>query len=294
MDVEVVEQEPLKPIDEYASALPDLIPKPFPMQKPAAPKPVATQPKTTPDVSQVKPVYDVINYDEPDLVSGGGEIIVPDSEAARALSKIGRDAPRADIDKLQKKTRSIFSNDPDNYVPFEPKGQITPEQQKMLATLTPEGQAAFAYVDSSLVINKGLRDGDPTVEYGDQVEAIDKAMLVSEYLEPGMTVYRMVKLSRWEKFLAEGLVPGGILIDAAFLSTSHTTAFSNEAREIDKMTGDINQIPMRIVMPSNTSGLDLSSISWYDTEDEYLLPRNTALRFLGWDSNGYAVFERLT
>lgn len=294
LDVEIVEQEQLKPIEEYSSALPDLVPKPFPMQKPAAPKPVQTPKKPAPDITKLAPVYDTFNYDEPDLVSGNGTIIVPDSEAARALSKIGRDATREEIDKLQQKTRSIFSNDPDKYVPFEPKGTLTPEQQAMIDSLTPEGQAAFAYVDSSLVINKGLRDGDPTVEYGDQVQNLDKAMLVSEYLEPGMTVYRMVKLSRWEKFLKEGLVPGGILVDDAFLSTSHTKAFSDEAREIDEMTGDINQIPMRIVMPNNTAGLDLSSISWYDTEDEYLLPRGVALRFLGWDSNGYAVFERLT
>jgi hypothetical protein len=292
MDVEVVEQEPLKPIDEYASALPDLIPKPFPMQKPEPPKPVAAPEPTAPDVSKFTPKFDVFNYDEPDFVDG--KIIVPDSEAARALSKLGKDPSPEDIKKLQEKTKAIFSTAPEKYVPFEPDKGMTPEQFEMLESLTPEGEAAFTYVDSSLTINKGLRDQDPMVEYGKQVEDIDKAMLLSEYLEPGMTVYRLVKLSRWEKFINEkGLAPGKVLVDRAFLSTSHTTAFTDEGREIDVDTGDVNQIPMRIIMPNNTSGLDLSSISWYDKEDEYLLPRNTALRFLGWDSNGYAVFERL-
>lgn len=295
-DVEVLEQEPKKPnIDDYSSQLPTVssevssalagpIPVPTPIQALPKAKPkekVDRNKLPTPDVEVNQPVYNIFNNDEPDFVDGN--IIVPDSPEARALSKLGRDPSEKEREDLREKTLEVLTTDP-NYKPLPPKDAD-------FDALTSVGESAFTYVDSSLAINDGLRDADYTMENSKQVKDLDEAMLLSAHLPPGATVYRMLKLSTWKRLNPQ---VGGVMIDRAFISTSHTRVFSDEAREIDVMTGDVNQIPMRIVMPSNTAGIDLSTISWYDTEDEYLLPRQTALRFLGWDSEGYAVFERIS
>jgi hypothetical protein len=236
----------------------------------------------TPVVEVNEPVYNIFNKDKPVFIQGN--IAVPDSPEARALSQIGKDPSKKERDALRKKTLEVLTTDP-NYNP------LPPEYSSNLDKLTSIGESAYTYVDSSLLINNGLRDADPNMENSKQVKDLDEAMTLSAHLPPGSTVYRMLKLSTWERLNPQ---PGQVLIDRAYSSTSHTQAFSNEARDIDISTGDVNQIPMRIVMPNNTSGIDLSTISWYDTEDEYLLPRQTALRFLGWDSDGYAVFERIS
>jgi hypothetical protein len=234
-----------------------------------------------PQVEVNEPVYSILNKDKPVYINGF--IAVPSSPEADALSKIGKDPSKKERDALRKKTLEVLTTDP-NYKPLPP-------QDADFDALTSIGESAFTYVDSSLVINDGLRDADETVENSKQVKDIDEAIPLSAHLPPGSTVYRMLKLSTWNRLNPQ---VGKVLIDRAYVSTSHTKRFSDEARDIDINTGDINQIPMRIVMPNNTSGIDLSTISWYDTEDEYLLPRQTALLFLGWDSDGYAVFERIS
>jgi len=255
--------------------------KPLPKVKPKEKVKVDRSKLPMPEVEVNEPVYNTLNKDKPVYINGF--IAVPSSPEADALSKIGKDPSKKDRDALRKKTLEVLTKDP-NYKPLPP-------QDADFDALTSVGESAFTYVDSSLLINNGLRDADPDMENSKQVKDIDEAMTLSAHLPPGSTVYRMLKLSTWERLNPQ---PGQVLIDRAYSSTSHTKVFSDEARDIDISTGDVNQIPMRIVMPNNTSGIDLSTISWYDTEDEYLLPRNTALRFLGWDSDGYAVFERIS
>ena len=268
--------EPPKP----AAPVPTPI-KPLPKVQPKEKVKVDRSTLPMPEVEVNEPVYNIFNKDKPVFIMGN--IAVPDSPEARALSQIGKDPSKKDRAALRKQTLDVLTTDP-NYKPLPP-------QDADFDALTPAGESAFTYVDSSLLINNGLRDADPAMENSKQVKDIDEAMTLSAHLPPGSTVYRMLKLSTWERLNPQ---PGQVLIDRAYSSTSHTKVFSDEARDIDINTGDVNQIPMRIVMPNNTSGIDLSTISWYDTEDEYLLPRQTALRFLGWDSDGYAVFERIS
>jgi hypothetical protein len=265
---------------------PSAIPKPTPI----APLPKAQtteKQKNDDDLKSLQinePVFNVFNNYEPDLENNDTGIIeIPDSPEAQALSKLGRDATPEELAKLKADSLALFSTDPN----YKPKEKAKAED---LVSLTKMGGSAFTYVDSSLDINKRLRDQVSGAENMQQVTDLDSAMLLSSHLAPGMTVYRMLKLSTWKRLNPQ---VGKVMVDRAFMSTSHTKEFSNEAKEIDGMSESINQVPMRIVMPTNTAGLDLSSISWYDKEDEYLLPRKTALRFLGWDSNGYAVFERV-
>ena len=285
LDVELLPNEQPKQ-EESSVPKPSAIPKPAPMAQ--LPKAKHTeQQKNDDDLKKLQinePVYNVFNHYEPDLENNDtGVIEIPASPEAEALSKIGRDATPEELAKLKEDSLKVFSTDPN----YKPKEKATP---KDLESLTKIGGSAFTYVDSSLDINKKLRDQAPNAETMQQVTDLDSAMLLSSHLPPGITVYRMLKLSTWNRLNPQ---VGKVMIDRAFMSTSHTKAFSDEAKEIDGMSESINQVPMRIVMPTNTSGLDLSSISWYDKEDEYLLPRKTALRFLGWDSNGYAVFERV-
>jgi hypothetical protein len=234
-----------------------------------------------PQVEVNEPVYSTLNKDKPVYINGF--IAVPSSAEADELSGIGKDPTKKERDALRKKTLEVLTKTP-NYEPLPP-------ELADFEALTSIGESAFTYVDSSLAINDGLRDADYQMENSKQVKDIDKAISLSAHLPPGSTVYRMLKLSTWERLNPQ---PGQVLIDRAYASTSHTKRFSDEARDIDIKTGDVNQIPMRIVMPNNTSGIDLSTISWYNTEDEYLLPRQTAMLFLGWDSDGYAVFERIS
>lgn len=255
--------------------------KPLPKVKPKEKVKVDRSKLPMPEVEVNEPVNTTFNKDKPVFINGF--IAVPTSKEADALSAIGKDPSKKERDALRKKTLEVLTKDP-NYKPLPP-----PDAD--FDALTSVGESAFTYVDSSLLINNGLRDADPDMENSKQVKDIDEAMTLSAHLPPGSTVYRMLKLSTWERLNPQ---PGQVLIDRAYSSTSHTKVFSDEARDIDIGTGDVNQIPMRIVMPNNTSGIDLSTISWYDTEDEYLLPRNTALMFLGWDSDGYAVFERIS
>lgn len=241
--------------------------------------------KSKPTIQLQEPKYKTLSYDVPEFKDG--VIIPPQTASAHALADIGTDIPSDTLEKLRTETKALFTSDPD--FDGEQAAIDLYKDPHVYDSLTKKGEYAIQYIDSSLVINKGLRTGDYSTENSDQVKSLDESMLISPSLPAGMTVYRMMKLSRWEQL---DLKPGQIINDRAYMSTSTTDEYAKLVKEGDLEDGHITQIPMRIVMPQNTSGVDISTISRFPFEDEYLLPRNTALRFLGWDSNGYAVFER--
>jgi hypothetical protein len=250
--------------------------------------PVTKEQRAVPTAQIEPPTHKILNKDP--VSAKGADIIVPASPEADALTKIGTDLTPEEIAGLDAKTRPIFTSDP-NYKPFNPDQGMTPQREEMLKTLTPTGESVFQYIDSSLKLNKALRTGDLAVETSDQVKHMDEAMRISKHLPPGATVYRMMKLQRWMDL---NLKSGQVIFDRGFMSTTMSKDYVDLQLEKNKKEKQVKQIPMRIVMSNNTSGMDLTSVSWFTEENEYLLPRNTGLRFLGWDANGFAVFERVT
>ena len=251
--------------------------------------PLSKQERGKPTAQLTTPKHNVLNRDG--ATANGSEISIPASPEADALASISADPTPEVRASLKSKTAPLFTSDPENYTPSDPDIGMTKQDQEMLKTLTPTGEALYQYIDSSLKVNKALRNGDLAVETSDQVQAIDEAMLISPHLPPGATVYRMMKLQRWMKL---DMKPGQVVFDRGFMSTTMSTEYVDAELAKNKKANAVNQIPMKIVMPNNTSGLDLTPISWFKKENEYLLPRNTGLRFLGWDSSGVAVFERVT
>jgi hypothetical protein len=235
-----------------------------------------------------KPKYQTFNEggatETPD-----GDISVPDSPEAQDLATLGSWVPDQQLKEVDTKTRELFTPDA-GYKPFDP-GLATSKQMESLNDLTPTGESAFKYVDSSLAVNRLLRQRDAATEVSDDVKRLDEAILISEHLPPGATVYRMMKLKRWKSL---DVKPGQVIFDRGFMSTTMTPDYVDEILGENKAAKKVLQVPMKIVMPNNTSGISLRPISWFTNENEYLLPRNTALRFLGWDSQGAAVFERVT
>lgn len=256
---------------------------------------VSYQPPTSrsepskPSVQIEPPKYNVLNSSQ--VSAKGSNIIVPDSSEADALAQIGKDPTPEQIAALEGKTKPLFTTNPENYTPFNPDQGVSSSQAEMLNTLTPTGEAVYQYIDSSLKLNKALRLEDAAVETSDQVKHMDEAIRISSHLPPGATVYRMMKLERWMKL---NLKSGQVVFDKGYMSTTMTKDYVDAELKKNEKANQVKQVPMRIVMPQNTAGLDVTSISWFNQENEYLLPRNTGLRFLGWDANGFAVFERVT
>jgi soluble cytochrome b562 len=236
-----------------------------------------------------KPKYDTFNTQAPTFDSDGS-ISVPDSPEAKALDSLGGGlVPEEQLKQVDDKTKAQFTDDPE-FKPFDP-GMATKAQIDSLNNLTKTGESAFKYVDSSLTTNKLLRNRDAATEVSDDVKNLDEAILISEHLPPGATVYRMMKLRRWQEL---DLKPGQVIFDRGFMSTTMTQDYVDEVLGENAAAKKVLQVPMKIVMPNNTSGISLRPVSWFFNENEYLLPRNTALRFLGWSSSGEAVFERVT
>jgi hypothetical protein len=249
--------------------------------------PLTRQARSLPTPQLNPPKYKIFNADK--VTEAEGKISVPKSPEAQDLASLGKQVPDEELASVDKATLPLFT-DNQNYKPFDP-GLATSEQMKTLNDLNKTGESAFKYVDSSLKLNKLLRQGDAATEVSDDVKALDEAILISEHLPPGATVYRMMKQERWAKL---DLKPGQVIFDRGFMSTTMTTDYVDEELAGNEGARKVIQVPMRIVMPNNTSGISMRPISWFEKENEYLLPRNTGLRFLGWDANGYAVFERVT
>jgi hypothetical protein len=249
--------------------------------------PMTRQARAIPTPQLNPPKYKIFNTDK--VTDENGTIKVPKSPEAKDLASIGTQVPDQKLKDVDKATLPLFTSN-ENYQPFNPD-IASPKQMETLNDLNKTGEAAYKYIDSSLKVNKLLRQGDAATEVSDDVKALDEAMLISEHLPPGATVYRMMKQERWAKL---DLKPGQVIFDRGFMSTTMTEDYVNEGLAKNVKAKSVSQVPMRIVMPNNTSGMSLRPISWFKEENEYLLPRNTGLRFLGWDSNGYAVFERVT
>jgi hypothetical protein len=249
--------------------------------------PLTRQARSLPTPQLNPPKYKIFNKDK--ATEDNGKINIPKSPEAKDLASLGKQVPDDELASVDKATLPLFT-DNQNYKPFDP-GLATSEQMKTLDDLNKTGESAFKYIDSSLKLNKLLRQGDAATEVSDDVKALDEAILISEHLPPGATVYRMMKQERWEKL---DIKPGQVIFDRGFMSTTMTTDYVDGELAGNEGARKVIQVPMRIVMPNNTSGISMRPISWFEKENEYLLPRNTGLRFLGWDANGYAVFERVT
>lgn len=109
------------------------------------------------------------------------------------------------------------------------------------------------------------------------VHNIDAA-IATEALAEDRILYRGIGKVGADELRAIGIAVGDVLRDPAFLSTS-----------VDPVQAGIfadtppGGLRMRILAPAGSIALDVSPYSPFPDEHEYLLPRNTGLRIVGFD-----------
>jgi hypothetical protein len=147
--------------------------------------------------------------------------------------------------------------------------------------LTPEEKVSIAGYTGSLygVINDFLRFGEDADESViASIGQIDSAIAKSKVNED-LTLYRGVD----ERYAAElqrrAITIGDSLVDAGFLSTSKSESI---ARRFLGFEG--GGLLFKIRIPEGRKALPVGPYSKYPNEEEFLLPRETELRIVGYDA----------
>lgn len=103
--------------------------------------------------------------------------------------------------------------------------------------------------------------------------AISKARLPHERI-----LFRGVGVAAASRIRASGLAVGSSLIDDAFMSTSTSPSTAGMFAHFPP-----GGLMLKIHAPSGMRALDVGPYSLYPDEGEFLLPRGTELRILGYD-----------
>lgn len=208
----------------------------------------------------------------------------PDAEGSRKGAESTANAAKvARLQQLVEQALSTANFDPNEARDEDGKwAKDAPAKQD----ITPEEREAIAsYQDGAYQeINQVLREGgdfEPDEGWRKVIIADLDAAMKRNALPSDAVLYRS---GIPEETLA-GLKPGDVLADKAYQSTS----FSDDASEVGSIHWGKTLAEIRA--PKGTPGIFVSGgEKGYDTEQEFLLPRNTALKFAGM-SGKRAVFE---
>jgi hypothetical protein len=197
----------------------------------------------------------------------------------------------AESDKLAEAGHEPTAQDIENVTKAADQNLLMSLGNRSLSNLSKLGQWAYKYTSESKVLNQKLRKHDKATEQSREVDALDTLIRETKPLPQGSVVYRTVKSGVWRNWK---LKPGDVVSDDAYVSTSIGTKLADSCKSVNKSKGKTVHETMRIIMPQDTSGIFLGKISDFEDENEYLLPRGTKLRYLGLDSDGYRVMERVS
>jgi hypothetical protein len=152
-----------------------------------------------------------------------------------------------------------------------PSGYITPTEEQL--------RQVVSYQDNSFDLNNKLRQN----RFPEGTSLIDKAISLNKVEH--QEVYRVIKGE-----YSKDLVPGAIIKDAAFMSTTSDKRFAQE------MLGDVSEIGSPVLLtirvPSGTRGLNMNrtmAIAGLDNpfsdQSEVLFRRNLPLKILSIENN---------
>jgi hypothetical protein len=131
-----------------------------------------------------------------------------------------------------------------------------------------------------VAINGDLRgDGYGGEAIQRHILALDEALDAALSVEP-LVLYRGVDSIYATELDKRGLKAGDIIEDLAFQSTSRNRSICRGF-----MGYDAGGLLFRIAVPKGSKVLDLSPYSTNPAEEEFLLPRDTQLRVVGYDEN---------
>lgn len=177
-------------------------------------------------------------------------------------------------------------------------------EENIIAEFGVEDYAVAGYRD----INRTARGQMPSDTYiENKISVLDKTIAESPDVFGDKNLYRVT-----EDSLLEGLDPGDVFIDKGFMSTTRTNVTKNATLRNALGEIGIGNDTVTVILPSpSKSGKGLSvdtflksrgqdgSTDYWGKEREVLLPRDTALLFLGMststDHQGkpIAIFQRM-